>query len=37
MCSATIAAIPAPKSRPSAASVYGVSSTVSCKMAAHSV
>ena len=37
MCSATIAAIPVPKSRLSAASVYGVSSTVSCKMAAHSV
>jgi hypothetical protein len=37
MCPATIAAIPAPNSRRSAASVYGVSWTVSCKIAAHSI
>src|SRR5689334_20603421 len=32
---ATNVAIPEPNSRPSAASVYGVSSTVSCSIAAH--
>ena len=37
MCPATIAAIPAPKSRLIAASVYELCTTVPCKMAAHSV
>ena len=37
MIPATIAAIPGPNSRLSAVSVYGVSSTVSCSIAAHRV
>jgi hypothetical protein len=37
MCPATIAAIPAPKSRLIVASVYEVYTTVPCKMAAQSV
>ena len=37
MVPATIAAISGPNSRLSAMSVYGVSSTVSCNIAAHSV